>query len=171
MAPGAPLYSPAHSNLKHVQAPHVPVSPSGHATPRPRLLITRSHPGRAEDRTWEGHPGDTPPNQPTLGRQWARATRTAALGVLKCSPFLVSALKHAAPPPWLQCNHFHLHSRTFYRRKVSATPYPPYLGQGDGGRAIAAPGILKCFLSPTACQQGCKRAVQKKTGWPPSEGQ
>ena len=129
-----PLYSPAHSNLKHVQAPRVPIrSPSGHTTPRPRLLITRSHPGRAEDRTWEGHPRDTPPNQPTLGRQWARATRTAALGVLKCSPFLVSALKHAAPPPWLQCNHFHLHSRTFYRRKVSATPYPPYLGQGDGG--------------------------------------
>ena len=60
-------------------------------------------------------------------------------GVLKGSPVPVSALKHAEPPAWLPCNPFSLQPGMLKRRsQISATPYPPYLCQGDGGRALAA---------------------------------
>ena len=51
----------------------------------------------------------------------------------------MSALKHAEPPAWLPCNPFGLQPGMLKRRsQISATPYPPYLCQGDGGRAMAA---------------------------------
>lgn len=60
-------------------------------------------------------------------------------GVLKGSPVPVSALKHVEPPAWLPCNPFSLQPGMLKRRsQISATPYPPYLCQGDGGRAMAA---------------------------------